>query len=484
MRVAVFIGAHADDIELGAGGTCAKLCALGVEVHVVIGTDEADATVAAARRREAVAAAAELGVPADRVHFLGFSDGAVRCDRASVGRVRALLSQARIRPDAVFTHTEWDSHQDHVELTRIVRGAVRQAVIFKYVVRNSAIVSHFNPCVYSAVDDFLAAKSAALCKHRSQVAVGRVDVQVLLNFARRYSFNLENRHFEAYEIEVQEGVEGFLDLLDRVNDAPFSRLWQPICTRAGVVVMASDAKPGEQRSARRAAVISRAPGELQLVTRLQAELVRLMQGLATSNAVDMLAVAPTAEAGLGALGGRACLLLGGPATNSVACGQLRERDDLCFPMAAAADGRGGSSIVDRETGQVFEARTSRTDDGIDVLAGDYGLLTMFRGTAFGGPSGATSGGPLLICADGIQQAGIAAAVSCLTRMDHVARIVEEARAVIDGSAQSAQWLIPCDGAGVPEIDGVLSVVRGARALRGRAVSPRRLGLPQQLAAAG
>jgi LmbE family N-acetylglucosaminyl deacetylase len=43
MTVAVFFGAHADDIELGAGGTCAKLCASGFEVHIVIATDESDA---------------------------------------------------------------------------------------------------------------------------------------------------------------------------------------------------------------------------------------------------------------------------------------------------------------------------------------------------------------------------------------------------------------------------------------------------------
>ena len=54
-------------------------------------------------------------------------------------------------------------------------------------------------------------------------------------------------------------------------------------------------------------------------------------------------------------------------------------------------------------------------------------------------------------------------LSCLTRMDHVARIVAEARAVIEGSARSAQWLIPCDGLGNPVIGGVRSVLELARA---------------------
>ena len=337
LKVAVFFGAHADDIELGAGGTCAKLSASGVEVHVVIATDEADAKVAGTRRGEAVTAAGVLGVPAERVHFLGFRDGAVHCDRASVSKARALLAERGLRPDIVFTHTEWDSHQDHVELTRIVRGTVRQAVLFKYVVRNSAIVSHFTPSIYSAVDDFMAAKSAALCEHQSQVAVGRVDVDVFLNFAKRYSFNLDRRHFEAFDLEVQEGVSGAVGLVDLVNDAPFSRLWQPICGKAGVTVI-----PGLQRTGSSGAVLEGAPSDLQLVTRLQSELTRMLQGMGEVHAADMLVVAPARPTALEAVTGGACILLGGPDVNSVTRSLLANQTGLRYQMDIASDRYGGS----------------------------------------------------------------------------------------------------------------------------------------------
>ena len=36
----LFVGAHADDIEIGAGGTCALLCARGFDVHIVVLSDE------------------------------------------------------------------------------------------------------------------------------------------------------------------------------------------------------------------------------------------------------------------------------------------------------------------------------------------------------------------------------------------------------------------------------------------------------------
>jgi len=120
MTVAVFFGAHADDIELGAGGTCAKLCASGFDVHIVIATDKIDSAVASTRRRETIAAAEILGVPAKRVHFIGLPDGDFRCNRSTLSQVRALLSTLELHPNSVFTHTEADSDQDHVELTRII----------------------------------------------------------------------------------------------------------------------------------------------------------------------------------------------------------------------------------------------------------------------------------------------------------------------------------------------------------------------------
>src|ERR1700694_1668608 len=108
MAVAVFFGAHADDIELGASGTCAKLCAVGFDVRIVVATDEIDPAIASSRRNEAIAASAILVVPPARVHFLGLADGHFRCNRDSVAQVRTLFSALDLCPDAIFTHTEAD----------------------------------------------------------------------------------------------------------------------------------------------------------------------------------------------------------------------------------------------------------------------------------------------------------------------------------------------------------------------------------------
>jgi len=174
MAVAVFFGAHADDIELGASGTCAKLCAVGFDVRIVVATDELNPANASTRRNEATGAAAILGVPPERVHFLGLPDGQFRCNRDTVAQVKNLVSALDLCPDVVFTHTEADSHQDHVELTRIVKAAFRRVAIVKYRVRSSAIPSHFEPTISSDISRYVNLKSAALCQHKSQIALRRV----------------------------------------------------------------------------------------------------------------------------------------------------------------------------------------------------------------------------------------------------------------------------------------------------------------------
>ena len=82
----LFIGPHPDDIEVGAGATAAKLCAMGKEVSFLICTDgrfglgnaPAGTTpeqLAELRRRESVTAAAVLGVTEGRFLVCSVANG-------------------------------------------------------------------------------------------------------------------------------------------------------------------------------------------------------------------------------------------------------------------------------------------------------------------------------------------------------------------------------------------------------------------------
>jgi len=433
MPVAVFFGAHADDVELGAGGTCAKLCAAAFNVRIVVATDESDPTVAATRRKEAIAAAAILGVPADRVQFLGLPDGQFRCGRDTVARIRALSAAWGLYPDTVFTHTEADSHQDHIELTRMVKAAFRRVAIFKYRVRNSAIDSHFQPNISSDIRGYVNLRSAALCQHKTQIALRRVG-------------KLGCEDSEAFELEVQEGAANHFAILDRVNDIPFSRFWMPLCASGKITLIAQSAQPSRSYNP----VFRRVPSDLHLVTRLQEQLFSVRRTQLTVQPLHAVTVGDEGATNLNELPAGASIILGGPYANPTAqvfCDQLpsaRFRFDLAS----------NEYLIDTHTGTVFEPMFKSIDGTSFELIRDYGLLTISRiGSAKHGRKES-----LVIAAMGVHAPGVAAAFSCLLSPEYMTPIIADARRVIDGAAETAQWVVPCDGGSTPLISEITSHV--------------------------
>ena len=127
---------HMDDETLGCGGTM-LLHASKPDVHCLFATDGAaspapllpwlgriDGGLAAARRREALAAAATIGVPAENLRFLDLPDGKLTARRQDL--LRALAEAvAAIEPEFVFAPFRYDVHPDHVALNRAARDVLR-----------------------------------------------------------------------------------------------------------------------------------------------------------------------------------------------------------------------------------------------------------------------------------------------------------------------------------------------------------------------
>jgi len=115
------IGAHADDVELAAGGTMARLSSEG---HRVIIADMTEATAATRgtpeqRRKEAENSATLLGV-SHRIN-VGLEDAALQVDSHSVESVIRVIRE--VRPDFVLTHYMDDYHPDHWITAEIVKQA-------------------------------------------------------------------------------------------------------------------------------------------------------------------------------------------------------------------------------------------------------------------------------------------------------------------------------------------------------------------------
>jgi len=126
----ICIGAHADDIELGMGGTVAKMVRLGRLGLLVDLTDGAMGTrgTPAQRVLEAEESARILGA---RRRNLGFPDGVLRAGDPHL--LDALVNLFReVRPRFVFTHPLRDRHPDHEAVSEAVRQACFKSGLAKW----------------------------------------------------------------------------------------------------------------------------------------------------------------------------------------------------------------------------------------------------------------------------------------------------------------------------------------------------------------
>lgn len=126
----VCLGAHSDDIEIGAGGTILRLLAENpsIEVRWVVfcGANEL-------RRTEAINASEKFlaGCTTKRVEVHAFRDGYLPSQWDEVKDQFELLKKS-FRPDLIFTQFRDDRHQDHRTLSDLAYNTWRDHTILEY----------------------------------------------------------------------------------------------------------------------------------------------------------------------------------------------------------------------------------------------------------------------------------------------------------------------------------------------------------------
>ncbi len=219
------VGAHPDDIEIGAAAFLTKALQHGMDTHILILTDENGSRDA--RRAEAVQAAGSLGVPPERVIFAGLRDGRLRVDRTSVSRVREKAGALGLRPDLIVTHTLADSHNDHVEANRIAHAAFRKCVFLHFSTYLSSERERFAPRLFVAVSGpKLEKKTTALAVYGSQQS--RLERNDLADYESRLGALARLDRAEAFEVSRQDGADGLVDEVLTLSESPFHRFWTRI----------------------------------------------------------------------------------------------------------------------------------------------------------------------------------------------------------------------------------------------------------------
>lgn len=123
------LGAHADDIEIGCGGTILQLIERGVRLEV----DWCVLSASPLRAEEARASAAAFleGAAEAQIHQQQFADGRFPYQGPEIKAWFETL-KALPRPDLILTHARDDRHQDHREVCQLTWNTFRDHLVVEY----------------------------------------------------------------------------------------------------------------------------------------------------------------------------------------------------------------------------------------------------------------------------------------------------------------------------------------------------------------
>ena len=129
LKTVLCLGAHADDVEIGCGGTILKLLAEhpSLEVHWVV-------LSARGRRAEEAAQAARLFLGDVDRHHVVLKDFRDSYFPYVGGEIKECMEEirGRVSPDLIFTHRRDDLHQDHRLVAELTWCAFRDHLILEY----------------------------------------------------------------------------------------------------------------------------------------------------------------------------------------------------------------------------------------------------------------------------------------------------------------------------------------------------------------
>ena len=230
-----FVAPHPDDIELGAGGTVARLKAMGKHVTFIIATDGRyggetpdilPEDLVKIREAETRAAAAHLGV--DDLVMLGFRESGWY-DQDELKR-RVALEIARAEPDLVFTADHLiptEVHPDHNRVGLAVTDAFIHINNYHYMkeLGGAAPKRELQGIVYFTTNrpnryvrlkrEHFIRQAEALAMHKSQMfAYGKdktlADMFKLLIFVRqlRYGLRRFSLRAEAFRVLAMHQAHG------------------------------------------------------------------------------------------------------------------------------------------------------------------------------------------------------------------------------------------------------------------------------------
>ncbi len=201
-RTVVAFGAHPDDLEIGMGGTTAKLAELGYDVRLVVATlpNFVKTDTKEERRSESTRSAKIMGCPPP--DFLDIPPEELTFGRNFVTKVDGIIQQ--YQPEVVFTQWIGDSHQDHHALTRAVIAACRdQNDVFMYETTIPGGITEyaFRAQLFVDVTNTIDAKRSALeCFQSQMIRCGHLWIPAVTGRCSYRGYQINVNYAEAFEV--------------------------------------------------------------------------------------------------------------------------------------------------------------------------------------------------------------------------------------------------------------------------------------------
>ena len=189
------LGAHPDDLELGAGGLLARLSAQGAEVTMAVVSIPSQTAI---RLAEAGAAAALI----DAELRVVYDEAPCRVEEIPMHELVRRFDQlvGDVRPDLVITHSASDLHWDHGLVNRATLSALRRTpcdlLAFLSSPEMNAQARAMGNC-FADITDYMDTKLAAIACHASQLA--KLDLESSRDLARGIGRISGFGYAEAYE---------------------------------------------------------------------------------------------------------------------------------------------------------------------------------------------------------------------------------------------------------------------------------------------
>jgi len=195
-------GAHPDDLEIGMGGTIAKLSAMGYEVQPIIATlpNFVKSDTKEGRKTESMLSAKVMGC--EPPVFLDLSPDEMIFGRKFITLIDSLVT--KYKPDSVFTQWYGDSHQDHQTLTKSVISACRdQDNLFMYetTIPGGITENSFRPQLFVDISETVDTKKNALeCFESQFVRCGKIWIPAIIGRCSYRGYQINSKYAEAFEV--------------------------------------------------------------------------------------------------------------------------------------------------------------------------------------------------------------------------------------------------------------------------------------------